>query len=155
MLDDLTPRKAIEFAVMTEENGAVFYRKMAKRLADDGEIAEVFEQLARDEEAHKRAFQELLETVPEEFAYKSQKERLAVLRATSMGEFFLGDAGLFKHLDRIKTRTDALHRALLLEKDTLSYYQAMRDVMGPNEIVEAMIQAERLHVAQLMYRLAE
>jgi len=35
MLTDPTPRKAIEFAVKTEEAGAIFYRKMALRLGDD------------------------------------------------------------------------------------------------------------------------
>ena len=38
MLRDPTPRKAIEFAVKTEEAGAIFYRKMAKRLSSDKEI---------------------------------------------------------------------------------------------------------------------
>ncbi|MFC1609883.1 acyl-ACP desaturase [Myxococcota bacterium] len=84
MLTDPAPRKAIEFAVKTEEAGAVFYRKMAKRLSNDNEISEIFTQLAADEDRHKAAFEKLMEKVPQEFAYKSQRERLAVLRATSM-----------------------------------------------------------------------
>ena len=153
MLKDPTPRKAIEFAVKTEEAGAIFYRKIARRLADDKEIHDIFIQLAEDEDQHRAQFEALMEKVPQEFAYKSQRERLAVLRATSMSEFFLGEDGIFKNLELIKTREDALRRALRLEQDTLSYYQAMRDLIGENSTVDAMIQAERNHIAILLSRI--
>ena len=52
-----------------------------------------------------------------------------------------------------KTPEDALRRALRLEKDTLPYYLAIPDVLGPNEIVDAMILAEKMHIAALMGRL--
>ncbi len=153
MLRDPTPRMAIEFAVKTEQAGGVFYRKMAKRLAGDTEIAAVFSKLAEEEDVHKKQFEVLLDTVPQEFAYKSQTERLAVLRATSMSEFFLGEDGIFKNLDEIETREDALHRALRLEKDTLAFYQAVKDLIGDNDILEAMIAAERNHVQEILERL--
>ena len=153
MLTDPTPRKAIEFAVKTEEMGAIFYRKMARRLSDDREIHDIFMKLAEDEDRHKAQFEALMEKVPGEFAFKSQRERLAVLRATSMSEFFLGEDGLFKDLDSIKTGQDALKRALRLEKDTLGYYQAIRDLIGDNSTVDAMIQAERNHIETLLNRI--
>ena len=153
MLTDPTPRKAIEFAVKTEEAGAIFYRKMARRLSDDREIHDIFMKLAEDEDNHKAQFEALMDKVPEEFAFKSQRERLAVLRATSMSEFFLGEGGIFKDLDSIKTGQDALKRALRLEKDTLSYYQAIRDLIGENSTVDAMIQAERNHIETLLDRI--
>ena len=153
MLRDPTPRKAIEFAVKTEEAGAIFYRKMAKRLSSDKEIYDLFIQLAKDEDNHKAQFEGFMEHVPQEFAYKSQRERLAVLRATSMSEFFLGEDGIFRNLDAIKTGEDALKRALRLETDTLNYYQAIKDVLGDDETVDAMIQAERNHIAQILDRL--
>ena len=153
MLTDPTPRKAIEFAVKTEEAGAIFYRKMAKRFSGDKEIHDAFIQLAKDEDSHKAQFERFMEHLPEEFAYKSQRERLAVLRATSMSEFFLGEDSIFRNLDDIKTRTHALNRALRLETDTLSYYQALKDVLGEDETINAMIQAERNHIAQILDRL--
>jgi rubrerythrin len=153
MLRDPTPRKAIEFAVKTEEAGAIFYRKMARRLSDDREIHELFMKLAEDEDNHRAQFEALMEKVPEEFAFKSQRERLAVLRATSMSEFFLGEDGVFRNLDSIRTVKDAVKRALRLEKDTLSYYQAIRDLIGKNSIVDAMIQAERNHIETLLNRI--
>lgn len=153
MLTDPTPRKVIEFAVKTEEAGAIFYRKMARRLSDDREIHDIFMKLAEDEDRHKAQFEALMGNVPEEFAYKSQRERLAVLRATSMSEFFLGEDGLFKDLESINTGQDALKKALRQEKDTLSYYQAIRDLIGENSTVDAMIQAERSHIETLLNRM--
>jgi len=153
MLKDPTPRKAIEFAVKTEEAGAIFYRKIARRFADDKEIQGMFIQLAEDEDRHKAQFETLMERVPQEFAYKSQRERLAVLRATSMSEFFLGEDGIFRNLELIKTSEDALKRALRLEQDTLSYYQAIRDLIGENSTVDAMIQAEKNHISTLLSRI--
>ncbi len=153
MLTDPTPRKVIEFAVKTEEAGAIFYRKMARRLSDDREIHDIFMKLAEDEDCHKAQFEALMGNVPEEFAYKSQRERLAVLRATSMSEFFLGEDGLFKDLESINTGQDALKKALRQEKDTLSYYQAIRDLIGENSTVDAMIQAERSHIETLLNRM--
>lgn len=153
MLTDPTPRKAIEFAIKTEEAGAIFYRKMAHRFPDDSKIYGIFMRLADDEDQHKTQFEALMEKVPQEFAYKSQQERLAVLRATSMSEFFLGEDGIFRNLESIKTSDDVLKRALRLEKDTLAYYQAIRDLIGENTTVDAMIQAERTHIEILLKRL--
>jgi len=153
MLTDPTPRKAVEFAVQTEEAGAIFYRKMARRLSDDREIHDLFMKIAEDEDNHKAQFEALMEKVPEEFAFKSQRERLAVLRTTSMSEFFLGEDGIFRDLDSIKTVKDAIKRALRLEKDTLGYYQAIRDLIGENSTVDAMIQAERNHIETLLNRM--
>jgi hypothetical protein len=70
-----------------------------------------------------------------------------------MSEFFLGEDGIFRNLDAIKTREDALKRALRLEMDTLNYYQAIKDVLGDDETIVAMIQAERNHIEQILDRL--
>jgi len=155
MLRDLTPRKAIEFAVKTEEAGGIFYRKLARRFPDNPDVAAVFERLAEDEDLHCKQFGALMASVPEEFAYKSQTERLAVLRATSMSEFFLSGDGLFRNIDEIEAPADALRRALSLERDTLAYYRAMEDLLGDDEILAAIIQAERTHIAELLGRLGD
>ena len=84
---------------------------------------------------------------PESFIYQTR----SFLRTVK--GFFLGEDGIFRNLEQIKTREDALKRALRLEQDTLSYYQAMRDLMGENSTVDAMIQAERNHIATLLSRI--
>ena len=59
MLEELTLRKAVEFAVTTEQLGARFYNKMAKKFADDEGIKNIFTSLAKDELIHEKQFQNL------------------------------------------------------------------------------------------------
>lgn len=156
MLEELTLRKAVEFAVTTEKLGHTFYEKMAKKFADDSEIREVFSTLAKDELIHEKQFQNLLNQVPKDPDVSSQDDRWAILRVMSMSEFFMGGSGLFKKLDEVETREDALQRAFKLEKDTLAYYRAMEDILGKDDILTSIIQSEKSHLLKVMeYMLTE
>jgi len=149
MLEQLTVKKAVEFAVTTEKLGAQIYDKLAKRFADQPDLVEVFSTLARDEVAHEREFKALLERLPLEDK-PLQYEQEQYLRAMAISEIFSEEKGLHRNVDSIGSRESALERVLTLEKSTLSYYQAMKDVLGPNEALDAIIQAEKRHVVQVM-----
>ncbi len=156
MLEELTLRKAVEFAVTTEQLGAKFYNKMAKKFEDDEGIKAIFTTLAKDELIHEKQFQTLLNAVPKDPNVSSQDDRWAILRVLSMSEFFMGESGLFKKLGEIETREDALQRAFNLEKDALAYYRAMEDIIGKNDILTSIIQAEKQHLLKVMeYMLTE
>ena len=156
MLEELTLRKAVEFAVTTEQLGAKFYNKMAKKFEDDEGIKEIFTTLAKDELIHEKQFQNLLNSVPKDPDVSSQDDRWAILRVLSMSEFFMGQSGLFKKLDEIETREDALRRAFNLEKDALAYYRAMEDIIGKDDTLTSIIQAEKQHLLKVMeYMLTE
>ena len=151
MLDDVTLRKAVEFAMKTEEVGNVFYTKMARKLeAQDQEIAEIFKILAKDEVTHRNQFKALLDTVPEDPNVSNKAERLALLKIMSRSEFFMGEDGIYRALDEIKTRDDALERAVRLEKDTLGYFQALKDILGDEDVLDEIIQIEKGHLVKLM-----
>lgn len=150
MFEDPTIRKAMEIAVETEKLGGIFYRKMAKKFADNKEVAQVFTLLAEDEDVHEKQFTKLLERVPEDTGGPMQKENMAYLKIISRTEFFMGRSGIFRDLDAITDKEDALTRAFQLEKDTLSYYQALRDVMGDNSELDAVIAAEKRHVSKVL-----
>ena len=149
MLEELTIRKALEFAAKTEELGNLFYTKLAKKFENE-EISEIFSILAQDELAHKKQFQTLMEKTPEDPNVSSKDERMALLKIMSRSEFFMGEDGLYRNIEQIETRDDALERAVKLEKDTLGYFQAMRDVLGDNEILTAIIKIEKRHLIKLM-----
>ena len=150
MLEELTLRKAVEFAVMTEQLGNKFYNKMAKKFADDAEISEIFTLLAKDELIHEKQFQNLLNKVPKDEGVSSQDDRWAHLKIMSMSEFFMGQSGVFKKLDEIESKEDALQRAFGLEKDTLGYYRAMEDILGKDDTLTSIIEAEKKHLAKVM-----
>jgi rubrerythrin len=150
MLEKPTLRSSIELAVTTEKIGANFYKTLAKKFHDNAEIEELFSILAKDEEAHEAQFQALLKKVPSDDGERGETEKYEYLAAAAMSEFFLGDEGAMKDIDKIETRDDALARAFALEKASLFYYHAVADILGENKILQAVISAEKSHLVSVM-----
>ncbi len=148
MAEDFTLRESIQLAVTTEQLGAEYYEKMARRFSDEKEIVGIFNQLAKDEKVHEQQFKAILGDVPKEEDRPKRYELEQFLRATAISEFFQKD--YFKNLEGIDETRDALSRALNFEKATLQYYQAIADVLGENEQLKAIIDAERNHVISLV-----
>ena len=144
MAEKLTLRGCIQLAVTTEQIGCKFYERLASKFADEKDVADVFSQLSKDEMAHERQFKRLLEAVPKEELQPERYELHQFLRATSISEFFQKD--YFKQVDEISTPAGALGKALAFERATLLYYQAIRDVLGENKQLDAIIKVERSHV---------
>jgi rubrerythrin len=148
-LQNFSLRKAVQFAITTEQVGARAYRRLAHNLESDGEIAALFLDLAADEERHEAEFRAIMESLPERDAPRNYSERYGVLRAMSISEFFSPRSGLTRDVDQIRTRENALRRAVELEKATLGYYQALRDVMEPSDALDEIIRAERRHLLRV------
>jgi len=150
MIDQVTPERCIEFAIRTEEIGAQMYRDLAKRFASDRELRELFEGLAQDEMQHGDHFRGLHDRLVPRFRDQPvSTEQQDYLRAMSMSEVFDTEA-LSKRVDEIRTREDALERALGLEKATLAYYQAMREILGADDVLDSLITVEKRHVVKVM-----
>ena len=149
MTGTFTPRKAVEFAVKTEEMGARFYEKLARKFSDKAELKELFELLAKDEVAHESQFRRLLEETPPDEGVSTGPE-FDYLRAMSLSQFFMGKKGLKKKYKKIKKKSDAMRAVFELEKATLQYYQALREVLGENDTLESIIQAEKAHLMKAM-----
>ena len=150
MLEDISPKSCIEFAVVTEENGAKFYGHLAKKFASNQEISNLFELLGKDEEVHKEQFSELLKDVPRQVDEVSSPEKSQYVRAMSISEFFSHYQGPFADVDKIDSRDDALEKAFAFEKATLGFYHAAQDVLGENPTLTKVIEAEKSHISRLM-----
>ena len=150
MIEDITLKGCLEFAVATEELGIRFYTHLAGKFSNDEDIARIFHQLADDEQVHKRQFTELLRESPEEKGVSDSPEKRAYLRAMSISEFFSHRHGPFQDVEEIQNRDDALQKALDFEKATLGFYKAVEDVLGTHELLTCVIEVERNHVAVLM-----
>jgi len=148
-VEDITLRKAIEFAIAVEQMGNECYERLARRFKDDKEISEVFAVLARDEIAHEKQLQKLLESVPAEEP-QGYAEKYGYLRAMSLSEFFSSREGLTRALESIETREDALQRAFELERSAVGYYTALKDVLGENPILDEIIHMEKEHMVAVM-----
>ena len=57
---------------------------------------------------------------------------------------------LSRVLEGVRTRDDALQRALELEKATLGFYQALQDELRDEPVLGAIIAAEKQHLTTLM-----
>jgi rubrerythrin len=149
-VDNLSLRDGIELAVTAEKLGADFYKTLAKRFKENVEISELFSILAKDEEAHEAQFTALLEKVPAGEKVPKSDQEYQLLTAAAMSEFFTGEEGPMKDIDKIKTRDDAFARAFALEKASLFYYHAMQECLGENEILKSIINAEKSHLVSVM-----
>jgi rubrerythrin len=150
LIEDITLKSCLEFAVVTEELGAKFYSRLSRKFAGDQEIANLFELLGKDEQAHKEQFLKFLQNLPEEVGVSHAPEQIGYLRAMSISEFFSPYQGPFMDVEKIESRDDALEKAFGLEKATLGFYQAARDVLGEQPPLTSVIEAEKSHIARLM-----
>lgn len=148
-MEDITLRKAVEFAISVEQMGNEIYDRLARRFKDDEEISKVFAVLAKDELLHEKQLKTLLESVPAEEP-QGYAEKYGYLRAMSLSEFFTSREGLTRSLEEVKTRQDALQRAFELERSALGYYQALKEVLGENEVLDSIIKMEREHMVSVM-----
>ena len=147
MPEELTLRSAIEFAIKTERQGAKLYGWLAKLFGGHAELGETFAGLARDETVHGDRFAALVAELSDDRPVGV--EQRDYVRALLDAEVFF----LFRNIERIQQRDDALERALQLEKSTLLRYEAMRELLGAHPILEQIIAEERRHVVQIMKHL--
>ena len=148
-MEDITLRKAIEFAITVEQMGHECYERLARRFSDDKEISEVFAVLAKDEVVHEKQLEKLLESVPAEEP-QGYAEKYGYLCAMSLSEFFSSREGLTRALESVKTREDALERAFELERSAVGYYTALKEVLGESEVLDGIIKMEKEHMVAVM-----
>ena len=149
MNDEMTPRQAIEFAVKTEELGTKFYQQLALRFSEHPELKELFELLGKDEVVHEHVFRKLLEQIPPDEGISTGPE-FQYLRAMSLSQFFMGKKGLKKKYKKIKGKGEAMRIVFELEKATLQYYQALKEVLGESDALQEIIATEKAHVMKAM-----
>jgi len=149
MIENVTAAKCLEFAIQTEEIGAELYQALAKKFASDRELTELFEGLGRDEVQHGELVRALHgRVIPRVRDQAVPPEQQDYLRAMAMSEFFSGGKALATDLEGIRSREDALERTLNLEKATLAFYQAVRDVVGADDVIDSLIAVEKRHVVK-------
>jgi len=150
MLDFPTVPKAIEFAVATEGMGVRTYTKLAERFSEQEDLSEAFAMLVADEKAHRAQFEALLEELEPDDDIMTDEEKHRYLCAMARSEFFKSEAGSATKWDDVQSLDEALTKSLDFEKATLGLYLAIQDIIGEDESLGAIIEAEKRHVARLM-----
>jgi rubrerythrin len=150
VIENLTIEKALGFAIETEQIGQEMYQKLARRHADDSELRDLFNRLAEDEKLHEAQLRELRKELAISRARELSEEDTEYLRLLSTTEVFYGFSDPLAAVEDGSERQDALKLAHDLERSTLVYYDAMRAVLGDNEVLERIIAMEKQHLRQVL-----
>ncbi|MFH0959088.1 MAG: ferritin family protein [Pseudomonadota bacterium] len=149
-----TAEDVFTMAVRIEENGHAFYAGAAAK-ASDPETKKLFEDLAEMEANHIESFKKLRGLLPESAMSAGvwDPEGLAesYLQASADTHIFTVEAANSR-LSRVTTSQEALDMAIHFEKDSVSFFLGMKELLpdpaGKSEI-DQLIRAEMQHVKML------
>ena len=141
----------VELAILIERNGEEFYSSLKKSTQNEN-AREVFSYLAGEEKKHIAIFQNLLQPLekyqPIE-SYPGEYEGYTKAMADSH-VFTKKDTG--KDLaQKIKTPLEAIDVAMRFEKDSILFFESMRQFIpnAEHKTVDELINEERDHIVKL------
>lgn len=152
----LTGDEIIEIALRLEETGEAFYDAAAKR-ATDAKVKALFEELAVQEQYHRRAFQQMGRGVVELSLSPDQWDQFQAYTGALLQQSFLDKPeGALKAADEAADEKAALQAALSFEKETLLFFHELRGaVKGPaRQTMDRIIEEEKSHILRLSGMLA-
>jgi len=144
-----------EIAEQIERNGAKFYRKAAKFIAD-AKAKNLFEQLAKMEDRHLKIFHGMREQLSQEqkapTVWDPDGEAALYLEAMADGRVFDVSKDPCDMLTGKESAIDVLRMAIGIEKDSVVFYMGMKPLV-PAELgtgkVEDIIKEEMRHIGVL------
>ncbi len=147
---DYNASEIYQFAIKIEENGEIFYNKMAAKLKNE-QVIKLFKQLAAEEVNHKITFTNLLagfETYSPADSYG--EDYFTYLKAYAENLVF-NFKKFDDSMDAVETIEDAFQFAIQKEIDTIAYFREMKEIVpeADKAKIEAIVEEERRHVVQL------
>lgn len=152
----LTADEIIEIAMRLEESGAAFYNAAADR-ADTEDLRVLFEELAIQEQYHCRVFRQMGSNVLELALTPDQWDQFLAYADALLQQQFLSSPEKALNLAwEARDEQGALQSALGFERETLHFFQQLREVVRSPEqqTVDRIIQEEEQHIERLTGMLA-
>jgi len=149
-----------EIAEQLERNGAKFYRKAARSIADQ-ELRKMLLELADMEAEHEKTFAGMRKQLSESDkdwqlrVFDPENELSLYLQAMANGHVFDLRKDPSKQLRSTETVEDILKLAIDAEKDSIIFYLGLKDfvpVKAGKDKVEEIIKEEMSHIAVLNRR---
>ncbi|RJQ15091.1 MAG: hypothetical protein C4560_11070 [Nitrospiraceae bacterium] len=147
-MENFSIREVIEQAVQTEKLGYDFYTGASNRFRENDRLVKLFDILAGQELKHEKIFSQLREKLKDEIL-ENWEEASRYLRAIVESEFFLGKNKALTSLENLKSAEEAVQRALGFEKETLLYYNGLRDIVKEKQLIDEIINEEKGHIVWL------
>ena len=152
----LTGDEIIEIAMRLEERGEAFYNAAAQE-ATTAEIKALFEELAIQEQYHRRAFQQMGRDLVQLTLSDEQWEQFQAYAGVLLEQRILDKPdGALGEAAGAQSEREALQAALGFEKETLQFFQELKAVVkgADQQTVERIIGEEEHHVKRLSGMLA-
>lgn len=147
----LTGDEIIEIATRLEENGETFYNAAAEKATTPG-IKALFEDLALQEQYHRRAFQQMgRDTVEVALSPEQWDQFQAYTGALLQQSFFAKPETALNLAAGAGDERSALQAALDFEKEAMLFFNELKDVVGgaDKQVVARIIQEEKQHIQRL------
>ena len=152
----LTGDEIIEIAMRLEERGEAFYNAAAAD-ATTAEIKALFEELAIQEQYHRRAFQQMGRDLVQLTLSDEQWEQFQAYAGVLLDQrVFDNPDGALGQAAGVQDERVALQAALDFEKETLQFFEELKLVVkgADQQTVERIIGEEEHHVKRLSGMLA-
>jgi rubrerythrin len=152
----LTGDEIIEIAVRLEERGETFYGAAAKK-ATAPDVVALFQELAVQEQYHRRAFQQMGEDMVELALSDEQWDQFQAYTGALLEQSFFGKPdGALSQATEAEGEREALQAALGFEEETLGFFRQLRNVVRGVEqkVVDRIIREEEQHMRRLSDMLA-
>jgi len=153
MSDLFDASEILKAAICIEENGEVFYRKMANKL-ESQQIKDAFIYLADEDGKHKKIFEDMLSKEADNYEpFESYTgEYMAYLRAYADEHIFSKEQTGLLMAKKIKTAMEAVKFAIGIELDSIYYYQEAKKFIPERQgsTIEKIIEEERSHYLKLL-----
>jgi len=145
-------REILEIAINIERNGADYYRKATELFENEG-LKKLLLQLAEWEETHIEAFKQMaksVETYIDELGDFRPEEYIKITpRAMASLAVFSTGSDPEQMIRGLKNRREILEKALKFEKDTIIFYQGLKDFAGNSagfDKIDQIISEEQKHI---------
>jgi rubrerythrin len=152
----LTGDEIIEIAVRLEERGETFYRAAAEKATAE-DVVELFQELAVQEQYHRRAFQQMGRDIVQSALSDEQWDQFqAYTGALLQQSFFDKPDSALSQATGAEGEREALQAALGFEEETLGFFRQLRNVVrgAEQQVVDRIIREEEQHTRRLAGMLA-
>ena len=142
----------LQMAIEIERSGLAFYEACV-RAADDERVGEVFQFMAGEEKRHIEIFRRMEEPLAHyELPETYPGELQAYMRALIQERVFAAPEEGAAHASATKNPFQAIAVAIGLEKDSILFYEAMKELVRPAEAeaIDEVIGEEQTHIGRLV-----
>lgn len=143
--------EVFEIAEQIERNGGKFYRIVAK-MFNESDICNMFLELADWENKHEQVFRdmgkELAKSSEQLMNFRPEKTQFDPKLMASLAVFGTGSDPAYK-LKNVKNLTDVLKRAIEKEKDSIVFYEGLKDFAfdrASKDKIDDIIEEEMRHI---------